>query len=626
VRISIETKHYVISAIVALALTTIASLTWYRSQSINEMHSQREAIHHFDISLRMLHEIHLNFVTLHEPKYLNAFRASYKNIKTDIEKVAANMAKFDLNDNLFLQLLKELSAYKQFFEKLATLQQKIGKDQTEGIRKNMRDALYAIESILEGVSDQNIRYAIHRRVLMTQRPEKDLMLRRQDKYLVKFDNYYALTTADVENFIDDPEQKSQLLSALEKYKDFFRLLSKAALEVGLTYNAGLRLKASTLINGTHDTVDKLSDYVNAAILKKESEVNTLIFLFCVAFSAIIILLIFLLTRSIVHPLQEVTSAMTALANGDYDIKLSDYNRDDEIGVMAQTLKIFKGNAIERDLAKKELQKAHNELEQRVEERTSELMGANRSLAESQRKAEAASIAKGNFLSTMSHELRTPLNAIIGFSSSMKSEVFGSIGNDKYREYLDDIHLSGRHLLDLINDILDVSAIEANAIELHEENTSLVNVVGSSVNLIQPRAEEGQVTVTSSIDPEIPLLWVDERRVKQVLLNLLSNAVKFTNEGGKVTVSARLNDDGSVAVWVADNGIGMNEEEARTALSRFGQVDTGLDRKHEGTGLGLPLTKDLMELHGGTLEIESEKGYGTSVTVIFPKQRVVEKVS
>ncbi|HEN47294.1 MAG TPA: PAS domain S-box protein, partial [Mizugakiibacter sp.] len=184
------------------------------------------------------------------------------------------------------------------------------------------------------------------------------------------------------------------------------------------------------------------------------------------------------------------------------------------------------------------QKADQSLLQSIEQigtqlgRLHERAEAEVTLLDEKEKAETANKAKSDFLSSMSHELRTPLNAIIGFSSTMKEETFGPIGNDKYREYLDDIHHSGQHLLKLINDILDVSAIEAGALELHEENVSLANVANSSINLVKPRADDGGVSVTASIDPQIPLIYVDERRLKQIMLNLLSNAVKFTPKGGK----------------------------------------------------------------------------------------------
>ena len=178
---------------------------------------------------------------------------------------------------------------------------------------------------------------------------------------------------------------------------------------------------------------------------------------------------------------------------------------------------------------------------------------------------------------------------------------------------------------LIDDILDASAIEARALELQEESVNIVAIIESTIRLIELRAKEGLVTIKFSFDPEIPLIYVDSRRTTQIMLNLLSNAIKFTPEGGEVSVHLRLNDDGSVAISVSDTGAGMNDREMEIALSRFGQVDSGLDRMHEGTGLGLPLTKGLMELHGGTLEIESEKGKGTLITATFPKERVVQNI-
>ena len=230
---------------------------------------------------------------------------------------------------------------------------------------------------------------------------------------------------------------------------------------------------------------------------------------------------------------------------------------------------------------------------------------------------AASRAKSELMANMSHELRTPLNAIIGFSGTMMAESFGPIDNEKYREYLGDIHSSGQHLLELIADILDVSAVEAGSLKLHRENINLPDLVAGIIRIIRPRAEENGLTVTSSVAAEITEIYADERRVKQILLNLLGNAVKYTPEGGDVAVNMSMNKGGVLIIEVSDTGIGMDADELSEAMSVFGRVARGLDRQTEGTGLGLPLTKGLVDLHDGTMEIKSEKGLGTTVTVTIP---------
>ncbi|MBL4616049.1 MAG: PAS domain S-box protein [Magnetovibrio sp.] len=248
--------------------------------------------------------------------------------------------------------------------------------------------------------------------------------------------------------------------------------------------------------------------------------------------------------------------------------------------------------------------------------------AEKMAAEATQKSETASRVKSEFLASMSHELRTPLNAIIGFSGVMKEQIYGPLGDAKYSEYVLDIQVSGQHLLKLINDILDVSAIEAGKVELNEEEVSIAKVAEASHNLIKSRAQDGALILNLNITDGLPNIWADERRIKQILLNLLSNAVKFTPQGGEISVTSWLNDDGSLAICVADTGIGMDEGDVEKALSEFGQVDSGLDRKHEGTGLGLPLSVGLMECHGGTLTITSAKEHGTQITLTFPKERIV----
>ena len=248
--------------------------------------------------------------------------------------------------------------------------------------------------------------------------------------------------------------------------------------------------------------------------------------------------------------------------------------------------------------------------------------AEQEMIEAKEHAEIANQAKSHLMANTSHELRTPLNAIIGFSSTMKEEIFGPIDNEKYHEYLNDIHDSGLHLLELINDILDVSAMEGKALDLHDEKVNLNDLIVAAMRLINPRAEKGKVLITCLDGFEDLKVHVDPRRVKQILLNLLSNAVKFTPHHGKVVVHQQHNLDGSFCLSIQDNGIGMDEQGLAKAMSPFGQVDSGLNRANEGTGLGLPLTKGLVELHGGTLSIESELGKGTTVKFTLPKERVL----
>jgi PAS domain S-box-containing protein len=236
-------------------------------------------------------------------------------------------------------------------------------------------------------------------------------------------------------------------------------------------------------------------------------------------------------------------------------------------------------------------------------------------------AEAANRFKSELLANTSHELRTPLNAVIGFSEIMKTQAFGPLA-PRYRDYAADIHNAGRHLLRLVNDILDVSAIDAGRLELHEESLDLADLLKGVVRLIRHRAETGRVDLRESIPEGLPRLFADERRVKQIALNLLSNAIKFNTPGGSAMLEAGRAADGSLFFRVVDTGIGMDEKEIAVAMSKFGQVDSSLARAHEGTGLGLPLAKSLTELHGGRFSIESAKGQGTTATVTFPPKRTV----
>jgi signal transduction histidine kinase len=237
-------------------------------------------------------------------------------------------------------------------------------------------------------------------------------------------------------------------------------------------------------------------------------------------------------------------------------------------------------------------------------------------------AEGASDSKSRFLATMSHELRTPLNAIIGFSDLIRNETFGHLGGDpRYKDYVNDIGNCGAHLLRLVNDIFDLSKFDDGKLELSEQDVNLKEVVEGCLAAAEPQARKAKIHLSANMESGLPSLRADEIRVRQVLLNLLSNALKFTREGGLVSVSAGRSKDGLV-LTVSDTGIGMAEHEIPKALERFGQLDSALGRRFEGSGLGLPLTKHLVELHGGIFEIASEPGRGTMVTVVFPWSRAV----
>jgi signal transduction histidine kinase len=289
---------------------------------------------------------------------------------------------------------------------------------------------------------------------------------------------------------------------------------------------------------------------------------------------------------------------------------SQRNRPNSRGSLMQRYAVQYGRIAERHAAEAALKLGKEQAEQ----------GAT-AAREALERAQAANRSKSEFLANMSHELRTPLNAIIGFSEMIEGEIFGPLENEKYRTYVHDIHGSASHLLEVINDILDLSRIEFGKVTLDETEVDLDAVIRACIVIIEGRAGEGQLNLEYRRPPAPLKLYGDERRIKQIFINLLSNAVKFTLPGGRVSVTTALDSDGCLVASVADTGIGIRREDLDRIMAPFGQADSGLNRKYEGTGLGLPLTRAFMDLHGGTLALDSEYGTGTTVHVTFPASRV-----
>ncbi len=254
------------------------------------------------------------------------------------------------------------------------------------------------------------------------------------------------------------------------------------------------------------------------------------------------------------------------------------------------------------------------IERVVGQRTAELRAAKEA-------AELANRAKSEFLAAVSHELRTPLNAVIGFSALLSGETAVKLNEEKSRGYADDIHRSGTHLLSLINDILDLSKAEVGKADVNEALVDLQDVIPGSLAIVRPRADAAGVALVTSLPPDLPHLYADERKLSQILLNLLSNAIKFTPDGGTVSVAAAVDGDGELVITVADTGIGIAKADLERVFEPFVQLDSSLARKYEGTGLGLALSRRWVHLHGGSLVLESGLGAGTAAKIRFPKERV-----
>lgn len=352
--------------------------------------------------------------------------------------------------------------------------------------------------------------------------------------------------------------------------------------------------------------------------------------------AVCVFLFFLVQFMVTRHLTRIAKHMARLAPGErfalLGLERSPVVRDelstvvDAVNDMQLKLKESHDSLKSREAALKANVEQLRETKRALEERGRRLERLAADYDEAREQAVSESRSKTEFLANMSHELRTPLNAIIGFSEIISKEMFGALGSEKYKSYAIDISKSGTHLLSIVNDMLDLSKIEAGKTPLNEEEVMIKEALEESVEFVLPNALEGALTITTKAEDNLPVLLVDRRALRQILLNLLSNAIKFTHAGGQVTAQSALDIDGSLVIAVSDNGIGIPEEEIDTLLKPFGLAESGLRHDHEGTGLGLPLSRSLMELHGGSLTIASEVGVGTTVTLRFPRDRVVREAA
>ena len=358
---------------------------------------------------------------------------------------------------------------------------------------------------------------------------------------------------------------------------------RATIQEMLPIRSAAESLASNLSTDAAELLNRTTDQIAKLIARNESSYASSRSLFIsVAAGAIVLALLlgFVLSWSLIGPIQQIDTRLASIASGNFSGQVDVENRD-ELGALGANVNRMND----------ELRRLYTELE-------------------------AASRHKSEFLANMSHELRTPLNAIIGFSQVLRDEMVGPV-NEKQAEYLDDISSSGSHLLSLINDVLDLSKVEAGQIELEMHPFSLREALERGVVMVRERATEDGVRVAFDADPEVDVVDGDERRIKQVIFNLLSNAVKFTPSGGEIDVSAtRVN--GEVRVSVADTGPGIAPEDRERIFEEFQQSETGVGHR-EGTGLGLALSKRFVELHGGRIWLESELGHGSTFTFALPSR-------
>lgn len=620
----IRIKLTLLSLMMVFSLATILYLSWYRDTSLRQMNETRGAIISMDMMVLNLQRSQNDFVNLSDPRHLEEFSATFERFVESTEDLKVRFWELELPIETLDRLVIVTSEYHYMFDLMTELQTKIGNNQTEGLRKDMALAISTTESELEKVpNDTNIRHALHRQLVVLQLFSKDLFLLKQSEEIEHFKNNYAVMIGDVKRLVIDNDVRLALNASLSSYRLTFIELARAATEIGLDYDHGLRAEIERTVSTAHTTLNHLTNEVNVAIDKQEQNLNTLIGVLTGSFSLAFMMALVFLGRSISIPIRRVTRAMTRLADGDLTVEISDRPRRDEIGDMLRALRVFKMGAIIRRRTQEELRNAHDELEHRVEERTralsEEIQERRRTetlLERARLDAEEASKTKSLFLANVSHELRTPLNAIIGYSEMLQEDA-ADFGYEEISPDLDKINTAGKHLLGIINEILDLSKIEAGRIDITVESFLVQDVIDTIVGTISPLITANENTLALDCDPNLGIMETDVTRLRQILYNFLSNAAKFT-KNGTITLSAhRAPDTDRLNFSVSDTGIGMNEEQLERVFDPFIQGDSSTTRKYGGTGLGLTVNREFARLLGGEVDVKSTPGKGSTFTICLP---------